>query len=225
MSKNAIEQLAETSLDDDTHMKVREEVDFLSNVGIDLSNLHKIEPKEDSIVYTYVMDNGIESVIDIKKENNGDMVFNISENGKKDEIIITSDGKVFSDGIEISVESFEDDSLNIQGLQPMSVSYNTMDCPRGVPSDYNEYYMTVSNFNIELSKKLSEYTIIAFSILLSGLSGSPFLAGICYAIAEEVICGFGSVDPDPLGLSYKATVYSHKDGPYYGTIYRKYYTT
>jgi hypothetical protein len=222
ITRNTIEQLTETSLDNNTYMKIKDEVHFLANAGIDLSNLQDIEVKKDSIVYTYIMNNGIESVIDLKEEKNGDVVFNIRENGKKDEIIITSDGKVFSDKIEIKVEESENDSVIAQEIQPMSTSYNTMDCPRGSPSDYTTYYTTESNSNVALSKKLSQYTATGLSILLAGLSGTAFLASITYAVAYELIYGFG--DEDSMGLSYEATVYSHKDGPYYGTIYRKYDT-
>ncbi|GEM_PF-4122452 len=222
LTQSTIEQLTATSLDNNTYMKIIDEVHFLENAGIDVSNLQDIKIKEDSIVYTYIMDNGVESVIDIKEENNGDMVFNIIENGKIDEVIITSDGKVFSDGIEIKVEGVETDRVTVQDIQPMSVSYNTMDCPRGSPSDYTDYFGTENNSNIILTKKLSLYTATGLSILLAGISGTAFLASISYAIATEIITGLG--DEETMGLSYKATVYNHKDGLYLNTIYRKYVT-
>ncbi|WP_326906522.1 hypothetical protein [Sedimentibacter sp. MB31-C6] len=152
------------------------------------------------------------------------MIFDIIENGKKDKIIITSEGKIFSDEIEIKVETVETDQIIVKDVQPMSTSYNTMDCPRGNPSDYTEYYMTENKSNIELSKKSSEYTGLGLSILLAGLTGTVFLGSISFAIADVLINDFGNVEPDTYGLSFKATIYSHKDGPYYGTIYRKYNT-
>ncbi|MFA7533079.1 MAG: hypothetical protein WCY46_02005 [Tissierellaceae bacterium] len=225
LTRNTIEQLAKTALDNNTHIKIKDSVHFLANAGIGLSSLKDVEVKEDSIVYTYIMDNGIKSIIDVSEENNGNMVFNISENGKKDEIIIASDGKVFSDGIEITIENVETDRVIVHDIQPMSTSYNTEDCPRGKPSDYTDYYTTEKNSNIALSKKLSFYTASGLSILLAGLSGTVYLASVSYFIASELIYGFGDADPDSLGLSYKADIYSHKDGPYYGTIYRKFDTT
>lgn len=223
LNRNTVEQLTRSSLDNDTYIKIKDEIYFLENSGINSWNLHDVEVKEDSIVYTYIMDDGIESVIEIKEDNSGDRFFNISENGKIDEIIITSDGKVFSDGIEIKVEDVEAGLVAVQDIQPMSVSYNTMNCPRGSASDYTDYYYTESVSSIVLSQKLSLYTATGLSILLSGLSGSAFLASISYAVATELLYGFGS--EETYGLSYKAAIYNHKDGPYFGTTYRKYVTT
>lgn len=225
IASNTIEQLIGYSLDNDTHIKIKDSVHYLDNTGIGISNLQDVEVKEDSIVYTYLMDNGIKSVIDISKENNGNTVFNISENGKKDEIIIASDGTVFSDGIEIAVKNVKTDTMIVQNIQPMSTSYNTEDCPRGKPSDYTDHYATEKNGSIPLSKRLSFYTVSGLSILLAGLSGTPYLASVSFFIAGELIYDFGDVASDSLGLSYKANIYSHKDGPYYGTIYRKFDTT
>lgn len=217
--------MANASLDNDTYIKIKDTVHFLATAGIGLSNLQDIEAKEDSIVYTYIMDDGIESIIDVREENDGNKVFDISESGKKDKIIIAFDGKVFSDGIEITVDNVETDRAIVQDIQPMSTSYNTEDCPRGKPSDYTDHYATEQNSNIALSKKLSFYTASGLSILLAGLSGSVYLASVSFFIASELIYGFGDADPDTMGLSYKADIYSHKDGPYYGNIYRKFYTT
>jgi len=221
-----IEQLAGgDALNNSDQAKIIDDINFLANAGLDIASVQEIEIKNDSIAYTYLLDNGIESDIKISKKNNGNKVFNVSEDGKTDEIIIDSSGKVYSDGIEVKLESsVKDDKLEQRNVQKRSIISNTMDCPRGTASDYTDYDGNISNSNVKLSKRLASYTVTGFSILLAGLSGTAFLAGISYAVAGEIIYDFAGLAPDTTYLSYESEIYAHKDGAYYGTIYKKYIT-
>lgn len=73
-----------------------------------------------------------------------------------------------------------------------------------------------------MAKKLSKHAYDGLAILLAGLSGTPFSATITYYIAGEIR---DALSPDTYGLSYISNIYQHKDGPSYGTIYKKYNIT
>lgn len=224
LSRNTIEHLTKTSLENDTYIKIKDSVHFLTNAGIGLSNLQDVEVKEYSIVYTYILDHGIESIIDVREESNGDMVYYFSENEKENELIIATDGKLYLEGNEVIVEFNEKDELDIQ---PMSTSYNTINCPRGVPSDYTNYYYTQSTANIELGIMIVNITVGAFGAILAYLMGPDggWVIGISGAVAAGLITNISQYDPYTTGLSVIAKIYSHKDGPYMGTIYRRYNNT
>lgn len=227
LANEKIEQLTgESIVNKSAQEKIIDDTNFLENIGLDIASIQDIEIKDNSIAYTYLLDDGIESEIEISVSNNGDKVFNVNEDGKTDEIIIASSGEVFSDGVEVKLESFIPDNKLEQGdFQIMSVISNTMDCPRGRPSDYTDYDGEVSNSNVKLTKRLASYTATGLGILLAGISGTEFLAGIAYAVAGEIIYDFGGLAPDTRYLSYKSKIYAHKDGAYMGTIYKKYVTT
>lgn len=201
-------------------MKIKEDVHFLANAGIVTTNLQNIEIKEDSIIYTYIMNNGIETVVGIKENSNGDMSYHFSENEKENDLVITTDGKLYLDGNEVIVESYENEKLE---MQPRSTSYNTTTCPRGSSSDYTEYYYTEKNANIQLGVMLQNIATGVLAAILANLAGpigAPY-AGISYAIAAGILSDFSVSDPNSTALSSQAKIYNHKDGPYMGSIYRK----
>lgn len=148
---------------------IKEDTTYLSNIGIEAKNLQGIKIYEDGIEYVYLMDNGTESSIIISRTGNGTIVYSVTENGLKDEIVmlngklLTIDGKSI-DSMTETIESY-----------PRSISYETETCPRGVPSEYNDYVRTMRKSNIPLEKELVKHTTNGLAIFLSGISGHFFL--------------------------------------------------
>ncbi len=202
------------AVDDDLNDKEKEQISndivLFNDIGLDKSHLKSVEVKDDSMMYTFLLNNGVESTTEIKYRDNGDTIIHVEENNCIDDIIFTSDGKIFLDGNEVVVS------------EARSITTNTMDCPKGRPSDYTDYDGTENKKNVELSKKLSSMTTSGLAFILGQVS--HFISGkISYKIAQLLVDAF--YDSETYGLSYKAKIYNYDGGPEYATIYKKYDTT
>ncbi len=222
ITTQAVEKLVDDDLNDKEKEQISNDIVLFNDIGLDKSHLKSVEVKDDSMMYTFLLNNGVESTTEIKYRDNGDTIIHVEENNCIDDIIFTSDGKIFLDGNEVVVSEAEDDRETIQKNEARSITTNTMDCPKGRPSDYTDYNGTENKKNVELSKKLSSMTTSGLAFILGQVS--HFISGkISYKIAQLLVDAF--YDSETYGLSYKAKIYNYDGGPEYATIYKKYDTT
>lgn len=221
-----IKEFIDEDLDESKKEEINSDVNYLNSIGFGQNFLKAIEVKDDSVIYTILPDNGLESTIEIKHEENGDMAIHVEENGLANDLILTIDGRIFLDGVE-----FEPNSIEIEGEfgnhnMARSVRTNSMSPQRGKASDYTDYQTTLKYHSIELEKRISKISRTALAMAIEAVicvSGAGFVADISYGIAETLIDQFYSTDT--YGLSCISKVYEHKDGPQFATVYEKYVTT
>lgn len=161
--------------------------------------------------------NGISNDVSVNMEGD-DIVLNIVEDEKENEILFSEDGSIYIDGekVQISTTDFSDydanstdadisDCLNLSANNTTTWEQNS--CPYGKKADYSYKLGTVNDKDITLTAAIKNLTFTAFmSILALELGISPALS-----------TGFGGVytyindcNPSTKGLSYKKTNYAHK---------------
>lgn len=217
ITTQAVEKLVDDDLNDKEKEQISKDITFLNNVGLGRNILKAIDIKDECIVYTLLLNNGLESIMEIKYEDNGDMVIHAEENGRTDDLIITTSGQMFLDGTEIVADIENDEELQRE-ITPRSITTNTMSCPKGRPSDYTDYSHTEKDRNVKLSKGISSMTTSVLASIIGTLAGGLF-GGIAYTVAAEIIDAF--YDSDSKGLSFKAEIYNYDGSPEYATKYQK----
>lgn len=215
-----IEQLAKQNLNEDEQLKIEKDYKYLTNCGLDVNEIYKIEVNENSEnEYNFKYPNNANETV-IIKYNNGEYSLDIrdNENKKHDEVVVNN-GDVYLDGYKIepqvSETVYKENKVSSADLiTPRDRdTYNVTQSPYGSASDYNNMVATQTNANVPLNKMIKDLTTTALATIIGGIG---IVAGISTAVAGFIVGQFPQSTSK--GLSYKNFVYYHKDGHYIDKI-------
>lgn len=137
---------------------------------------------------------GVTDYINVMEDNEGNIILNITDGDKHDELTFTGDGKVILDGYEVTFEEEEiiesltkekTDALLMAspraGMYPQMFGVNPVLDGRGkpvAPSGYKYTGGTYSGKNLSLGKQVAEITISALISIIAGAAASSLSKAI-----------------------------------------------
>ena len=147
-------------------------------------------------------------------ENTSERVELKFQNGDKvNSIAFTDDGRTYMCGKDVTTfdENGKPEKAKLFDIQPKAgfSTYYSNKCPYGSASDYTHKYGTEQNANMALSDRLGDLIVETFISFLCGkfVVGGPVAEELFKAVYYEL----KKTNPQTTALSYKATLWSHKN--------------
>lgn len=178
-------------------------------MGLSAESINTIAKKGEDTVYTFSLYDDIESEIVVEEQSNHDVVLDITEGNKCDELTLTHNGRVLLDGNEVIFDVNIKNNGNVSLYGSSSDTWYTETNP--CPSKTWVYQYNTNKANISASKKIENCTTAVIIGLISmALSpvGTAF-AGV-YSIAAGVIAE--ATGTDSTYMSAKVATYYPKGG-------------
>ncbi len=185
----------------DTAVKnqIVQDVDNLEACAIMKNDIAEISVKDGSLEYTLDYGKDIsQAYVNVAKNQQGDMMLTVEQDGIKNEILYKADGSLLIDGHEITFETEdlgEIDALVSPNMRTSTFSPTTY---RSIPDNkYDLLIKSYANTNIELGDFLSTFTttavataIVAAIKHLWGLSIPSFGISVVTAVAQKLLNGY-----------------------------------
>ena len=168
---------------------------------------------------------GVETEGTIRVADDETIYLNIQEGNLKDEVVLSSDGKIYLDGKEVTysleyIRSEEDTTQLSRVATRASDQWQTYTCPYGKDSDYFDQKFTLNSNWIKLQKSIGVITEAAMKTVVlgigaafeaeTGLTGfvTPFLVYDVLELLDELAEVWGDSDQ----ILSKVDVFYHKNG-------------
>lgn len=220
-----------------TPLEVNNANDYSETLEMQLVNYYAL-PKEniDSFYengdgYTFYGENrkGVKTEGTIRVADDGTIYLDIQEGNLKDEVVLSSDGKIYLDGKEVTYsieyDGLENNTTQIsRAVTRASDQWQTETCPYGKASDYSDKKISLNSNWIKLEKSIGVITETALKTVVLGI-GASFASGagmptvtlfIVYDIID-LIKDLAEVWGDSDQILSKVDVFYHKDGHVVGT--------
>lgn len=146
---------------------------------------------------------GVTDYINVTEDNEGNIILNITDGNKHDELLFTEEGKIVLDGHEVAFEEEESTqtlpqeaslvAIRRAGMYPQMFGVNPTLDGRGkpvAPSGYKYTGATYSGKNLSLGKQIAEITISALISIIAGAAASSLSKAIATlsAVSDAVSC-------------------------------------
>lgn len=180
-----------------------------NTMGLSPDSISTIENENGDAVYTFSFSNDIKSEIVVEEQGNHDVVLDVTEGNKHDELILTHDGRVLLDGNEVTFDVSTENNGDVSLYGSLSDTWYTGTNP--CPSKTWVYQHNTNKANISASKKIENCTTAVIIGLIS-LALSPVgtaFSGV-YSIAAGVIAA--ATGTDSKYMSAKVATYYPKGG-------------
>ena len=179
--------------------RINTDIQSITKHGIPQENLKQIDTSTSKPIYEYIFEYDNQKFVDfitVSKESNGDIVYNVKENGIENELRYSGDD-VYLDGEKVifSTESSSPEQSIIARVE--GVTY-TKKQPAEV-KEWRAYSLNWVCSSIKLQKHISNIAVgVILSLLFRSVAG-----GIASAFAGDIITSIQSSDPYSTGISYK----------------------
>lgn len=200
--------LEEKTLSNFGTLKDKTEIDVLNFLHIDTSSIEKITKTENGTEYIMNYD-GLKETI-LLKNNNENIILDVTSGEKHDVLTIKTNGELILDGckVEFSKINFnESDS----GIEPYGTIWKgtKSTSPYGSlkASDYNKF-LTSGKQNLSLGKALDQITVTVLCSVLSTATGFVGAAFSLTSFATSIISALSSVNPKTKYLGCECTTYT-----------------
>lgn len=180
-----------------------------NTMGLSHDSISTIDKENGDTVYTFSLYDDIKSEIVVEEQSNHDVVLDITEGNKHDELTLTHDGRVLLDGNEVTFDVSTENNGDISLYGSLSDTWYTGTNP--CPSKTWVYQYNTNKASISASKKIENCTTAVIIGLIS-MALSPVgtvFAGV-YSIAASVIAA--ATGTDSKYMSAKVATYYPKGG-------------
>ncbi|MGL4484606.1 MAG: hypothetical protein ACRCUS_06610 [Anaerovoracaceae bacterium] len=196
--------------------------DFIGDLADMGFEIEKIKENKDGEVIVTAEIESLETVVAIKSADDKEVAIVANDNGKSNEIILNSEGKIEIDGSKIFTTTIIDNDNSDTLMKRtekdlvanLSYSYCTKTCPYGKASDYTNFgYRQKSNLTLDIAiEKLTNFAILSaftagFGSYIAG--GAKLVTIVKYVAAGVGIYGAASIQKSRY-LSVDRSVYYHK---------------
>ncbi len=159
--------------------QVSSDLDLFDCAGIPADGLSISRKGNDGlIIYEYKVENYISSLVTVEELENGALKFIFSEDGVENELVLTTDNRIFLDGREVTYTAQDPLLMAEADITPYSYSTQQSLSPlSGKKSDYNIFVKDYTVNNISLAGQvLSSIGIGTLTTIISAAASSMGVA-------------------------------------------------
>ncbi|MDR1017502.1 MAG: hypothetical protein LBM02_02240 [Lachnospiraceae bacterium] len=190
--------------------EVKDDVEIVEDIGLPVENIEDVSYEDGEVSYEIALTDDLTNEITVEEQSDGDIVLNCTEGSIENNVIFNSDGTVYIDGEEVTIE-IEDDIIDedeyTEEVLPSTGGlqwYRSGKAPSSVKkASYGKYKEWWRCSSIKLQKRIGS---IASSVLLSVISfyciPAKLAAVVSFGGLTGALSDLKSNDPRSTSISY-----------------------
>lgn len=193
--------------------KMSSDIQQLDSFGLDQNQLVRIDTMDNTYGYIYDLGDNIISTVYVDEGSNGEVILTNIEGEKEDVVVITSDSKVFLNGLQVTTTYTSDNKRSTIATPRYTMYWKTETCPYGSASDYTDYQYTSNVFSVEFYQYIEDLTMAAIIEVLKTVL--PLYGEIVDMLAQ-IVDHIADDDITPnTAASFREQYYYHATKGYY----------